>query len=64
MGKIKRGGYIFRTWKGDHPPRHCHVYKDARLIMKYDLEKMRPFGDREDAKIEWLIKLLVKEGKL
>lgn len=64
MGKIKRGGYIFRTWKGDHPPKHCHVYRDSKLIMKYNLEDMCPMDDFKDSKIEWLIRALVKEGKL
>jgi hypothetical protein len=26
-GKHRRGGYVFITWKGDHPPRHVHVYR-------------------------------------
>jgi hypothetical protein len=25
MGKIRRGGYVFEWWIGDHPPRHIHV---------------------------------------
>jgi hypothetical protein len=25
MGRIRRGGYIFEWWIGDHPPRHIHV---------------------------------------
>jgi hypothetical protein len=38
MGKIRRGGYVFISWKGDHGPRHAHVYRDGRLIVKWDLE--------------------------
>ena len=34
MPKIRRGGYVFLTWKGDHSPRHVHVYRDGRLILK------------------------------
>ena len=26
MGKVRRGGFVFLWWKGDHPPRHVHVY--------------------------------------
>jgi len=22
MGKVRRGNYVFLTWKGDHSPRH------------------------------------------
>ena len=25
MGKVRRGGYVFEWWIGDHPPRHIHV---------------------------------------
>jgi len=38
MGKIRRGGYVFVTWKGDHSPRHVHVYRDGRLVVKFNLE--------------------------
>jgi hypothetical protein len=37
MGKIRRGGYVFVTWIGDHG-NHVHVYQDSRLVMKWDLE--------------------------
>lgn len=33
MGKVRRGGYVFLTWKGDHTPRHVHVYRDGRLVV-------------------------------
>ena len=41
MGKQRRGGYIFITWKGDHPPRHVHVYRDGRLVVKWDLDNQK-----------------------
>ncbi len=41
MGKIRRGGYIFVTWIGDHAPRHVHVYKDGNFVVKWDLENHR-----------------------
>ena len=25
MGKVRRGGYIFEWWIGDHAPRHIHI---------------------------------------
>ena len=42
MGKIRRGGCIFVSWKSDHPPRHVHVYREGRLIVKWDLDNDRP----------------------
>jgi len=38
MGKVRRGNYIFVTWVGDHPPRHVHIYKDGKLVVKWDLK--------------------------
>ena len=38
MPKIRRGGYIFLSWRSDHPPRHVHVYRAGRLVVKWDLE--------------------------
>ena len=42
MGKLRRGGYIFMAWKGDHPPRHVHVYRDGKLVVKWDLDNRKP----------------------
>ncbi len=39
MGRIRRGGYIFEFWIGDHPPRHVHVLKDKRLIARVELDE-------------------------
>jgi hypothetical protein len=25
MGKIRRGGYVFEWWIGDHEPKHIHI---------------------------------------
>ena len=38
MSIIRRGGYIFIAWIGDHSPRHIHVYRDEKLILKWDLD--------------------------
>ena len=38
MGKIRRGGFVFLTWTGDHAPRHVHVYRDGKFVLKWDLE--------------------------
>ena len=34
MSKIRRGGFVFVAWKADHPPRHVHVYRDRRFVLK------------------------------
>jgi len=35
MTKTRRGGFVFLTWSGDHPPRHVHVLHDGRLVVKW-----------------------------
>jgi len=31
MGKIRRGGYVFVTWQGDHSPRHIELEQEGLL---------------------------------
>jgi hypothetical protein len=64
MAKLRRGGYIFLTWKGDHSPRHVHVYKDSRLLVKWNLDDWVPMKGRATARILALIRQLEREGRL
>ncbi len=64
MSKIRRGGYIFLTWKGDHSPRHVHVYRDGKLVVKWDLDNQKPMAGRPSAKVLALIRQLDSEGLL
>lgn len=64
MARYRRGGYIFLTWTGDHPPRHVHVYRDGRLIVKWDLENRLPMRGNATRRILALIENLESEGLL
>ncbi len=64
MPKIRRGGFIFLAWIGDHSPRHMHVYRDGRLIVKWDLDNWQPMKGQATARMERLLRELVQEGKL
>lgn len=64
MGKLRRGGFIFVTWKGDHPPRHVHVYRDGTLIVKWNLEDHVAMKGRVTDRILRLIAELQAEGAL
>ncbi|MCH7569890.1 MAG: DUF4160 domain-containing protein [Deltaproteobacteria bacterium] len=46
MGRKKRGGYIFETYAGDHPPYHVHIYKGAQFIGRFDIENERPMDGK------------------
>lgn len=64
MGRLKRGGYIFVWWKGDHSPRHVHVYRDGTLVVKWDLENQKPMTGEAPRVVLELIVELVAEGRL
>ncbi|OFZ46180.1 MAG: hypothetical protein A2504_10240 [Bdellovibrionales bacterium RIFOXYD12_FULL_39_22] len=64
VGKIRYKNFIIVTWVGDHSPRHCHVYKGGRLVLKYNLEKMCPMKECSDLKAIKIIKQLVAKGVL
>jgi len=64
MGKIRRGGYVFLSWKGDHGPRHVHVYRDGKLVVKWDLEHAVPMKGAVNRRVLRLITELENEGAL
>jgi len=64
MGKIRRSNYIFITWKGDHSPKHVHVYRDAKLVLKWDLDNHKAMQGTPTKKILTLIRALQAEGLL
>ncbi len=64
MPKIRRGGYIFIAWRSDHPPRHVHVYRNGKLVVKWDLENRTPMKGKASAKVLELIEQLEIEGRL
>lgn len=64
MGKIRRGNYAFLTWKGDHSPRHVHVYRDGNLVVKWNLDDRVSMKGTPSARILRLIAELEKEGAL
>ena len=64
MSKVRRGGYVFLTWGGDHTPRHVHVYRDGKLVLKWDLDNHRPMVGIATRKVLKLIHQLDSEGLL
>lgn len=64
MGKVRRGGYVFVTWKSDHPPRHVHVYRDGKPVVKWDLDNKKPMKGAASRQIRQLIEELEAEGLL
>lgn len=55
---------MFLTWKGDHSPRHVHVYKDSKFVLKWNLDAGVPMKGKATARLVQLILELDKEGAL
>ena len=64
MPKIRRGGFVFVAWTGDHAPRHVHVYRDDKLTLKWDLENGRVMKGNASRRVLKLIRELQSEGLL
>ncbi len=55
---------MFVTWKGNHTPRHVHVYRDGKFIVKWDLESRKAMKGKAPHKVVEIIKELESEGRL
>ena len=55
---------MFVTWKGDHPPRHVHVYRDGRLVLRWHLESDVAMTGTSSRRILKILAELRKEGWL
>ena len=47
MGRKRVCGYVFVSYKGDHPPLHVHIEKGGREIGRWDIEHQRPLDNFE-----------------
>ena len=61
---MRRGNHVFLTWKGDHGPRHVHVYRGGKLIVKWNLDDRVAMKGRPNARVLQLIAELEREGSL
>jgi hypothetical protein len=64
MGRVRRGGFVFVWWKGDHAPRHVHVYREGKLVVKWDLDNWKAMRGEASRGLLELIEELVTEGLL
>jgi len=62
--RIRRSNFIVLTWKGDHSPRHVHVYRDRRLVLKWDLDQRRVLQGYLSRRILAILERLEEEGLL
>ena len=64
MAVFKRGNFRFVSFKGDHSPKHVHVYKDGRMVVKWDLENGQAMKGSATRKVRQIINELINEGLL
>jgi hypothetical protein len=64
MTRIRRGGYVFMTWVGDHPPKHIHVYRDGKLVLTWDIQGSEVLAGEWSPRIVSLIRELQSKGRL
>jgi len=64
MSKIRRGNYVFLTWTGDHSPRHVHVYRNGRLVLKWDHDHRKAMKGKPSRKVLVPIQELERQGLL
>ena len=55
---------MFLFYVGDHAPRHVHVYREKKLVVKWDLENRRAMKGQATPRILELIAELEAEGLL
>jgi len=65
MGSNRKSrlGYVFISWKSDHPPRHVHVYRNGKLVVKW-VDNKKPMMGAVSRKLLDLIRDLENEGRL
>ncbi|HEY8833949.1 MAG TPA: hypothetical protein VIM09_00075 [Chthoniobacterales bacterium] len=66
MGRIRRGGYIFEWWIGDHPPHHVHVSdSNGEILGRVRIDTMEAVDEwKPSSKVIEIIKDLKKHGRL
>ena len=55
---------VFLAWAGDHAPRRVHVYRNKKLVLKWDLDHGVAMKGKATDKILQLIAELQEEGRL
>jgi len=64
VAKIRRRGHVFVARKSDHSPQHVHVYRNGRLVVKWDLESGLAMKGKAPRRLLDGIKELEAEGRL
>jgi len=55
---------VFLWGKGDHGPKHVHVYRESRLLVKWDLEAAQAMKGKMTPRLRGILRELQAEGWL
>lgn len=63
---MRRSGYVFEWWVGDHPPRHVHVSDgNGRFLGRIAIATLQPLDDWVPPRIVVsTVQDLIAEGRL
>lgn len=64
MSRAKRGGYIIEWWMGDHPPRHVHVFKNSKEVVKVAIPSLGVLSGKMDRRLKKILIDLIEEKVL
>ena len=64
MGRLKRGGYLFEWWIGDHWPKHVHVYRDGKEVAKVRIPEMWVLSGQMSKRLRKILEELIREGEV
>lgn len=64
MGRWKRRGLIIVQFKYDHYPPHVHIFKNKKLVLKFDIKNWKVMDGRVFKKALLALEDLIKEGVL
>ena len=66
MGRVRRGGFIFVWWIGDHEPRHVHISDgNGNLLGRVAFDDFVPLDNwQPPRKVVEIMKQLKVEGRL
>ncbi len=64
MSRWKRKGLLVYFNKYDHEPKHVHVYKNRKEILKFDIESWKKIKGRLSRKARKVLEQLRAEGRI
>jgi len=59
-----KNGTSEKRWIGNHLPKHVHIYKGGKEVVKVELPGFTVLKGKMSAKLKKILMELIKEGKV